>query len=220
VELFNKKVDPLHHSLKLRCRFDMRLKPNIKSIRDIGDINVVESERGEYGIMEYPRALPRAKLYANWQTPTSDAATLNLLTNQDFEPLDTVLLANETPIPLPNSDSRADPGTVTITDYHPKAVRLEADAKTASVLLLNDRTGPDWRVRIDGVPAEILRCNYIMRGVYLNPGHHIVEFRFEPSLKALGLSMSAIALVIILAGFLISSGKTRGTSVVGDKSVS
>ena len=35
----------------------------------------------------------------------------------------------------------------------------------------------------------MLRCNYIMRGVYLTPGNHTVEFRYHTSLKTLCLSL-------------------------------
>jgi hypothetical protein len=48
-----------------------------------------------------------------------------------------------------------------------------------SVLLLNDKFDPNWRVTVDGKPAELLRCNFIMRGVYLTSGAHTVEFEFE-----------------------------------------
>jgi len=35
-----------------------------------------------------------------------------------------------------------------------------------------------WQVFVNGKPAELLRCNFIMRGVYLTPGAHTVEFKF------------------------------------------
>jgi hypothetical protein len=211
VDMLNTRADPVHHSFALQGRFSMRPKPGLLAVGDIGDYTVESNPKGEFGIIEYPRTLPRAKLYANWRTPTNDDASLQILTNQDFEPLDTVLVAPNTPVKEPNSTSTADPGTVTITDYHPKHVRLEAEAKTAAILLLNDRFGVDWRVSIDGAPANVLRCNYIMRGVYLTPGHHMVEFRFSPSLQSFYLSVSAIFIGIILAGYLIVTRKGVAT---------
>jgi hypothetical protein len=203
VDFFNQRADPIHHSFKLLTLFNMRPKPGLQSLGDIGDFTVQTGTKGEFGIIENTRALPRAKLYSNWRTPTNDAAALAMLANPEFEPWDTVLLSTNTPAPQPTSDSTADPGTVAITDYHPKHIRLEADAKTPAVLLLNDRNNPDWRARVDGALTPILRCNYIMRGVYLTPGHHIVEFQFKPSLKSLYVSVSAIVIGIILAGYLL-----------------
>jgi hypothetical protein len=202
----------IHNGFNVQGYFNIVPKSGIEAVGDYGDYTAESSEKGNFSIIEYPRALPRAKLYSNWRTPTNDAATLNLLTNQNFEPWDTVLIATNTPVPQPESTSTADAGTVTITDYQPKYVRLEADAKTSAVLLLNDRTGLDWHIRIDGASAPALRCNYIMRGVYLTPGHHLVEFRFRPSLKTFYLSVSAVVIGIILAGYLIITRKPAATS--------
>jgi hypothetical protein len=207
MEFLNQRADPVHHSFKLRGFFNMVRKPNIQSVGDVGDFTIESGPKGEYGIIEYPMALPRAKLYSNWRTPTNDQETLDLLTNQEFDPWKTVLIATNTPLPQPDSTATADPGSVTITDYHPKHVRLEANASTPSVLLLNDRVGSDWRVRIDGVWGSILRCNYIMRGVSLTPGHHVVEFVFRPSIDSLYVSVSAICIGIILSGYLIITRK-------------
>jgi hypothetical protein len=210
MEFLNQRADPKHHSFTVVQNFIMRLKPGLQTGTDAGDLTVeavnpsAHPPRGElYGIIEYTRALPRAKLYSNWRTPTNDAETLRLLGDPDFEPLDTVLIATNPPLPQPSSSSTADPGTVTITDYRPKYVRLEADAKTQAVLLLNDRADTNWTVRVDGAPAPVLRCNYIMRGVYLASGHHIIEFQFKPPLNTLFISVSAIVIGIILSGYLI-----------------
>jgi hypothetical protein len=208
MEFLNQRADPIHHSFKLQGLFNMTRKANIEAVGDVGDLTVESGAKGEYGIIEYTNALPRAKLYSNWRTPTNDNATLDLLASQDFDPWATVLIAPNTPLPPSASTSAGDPGTVAITDYHSKYVRLEADAKTPAVLLLNDRINADWRVRVDGAWTSVLRCNYIMRGVYVTPGHHVVEFVFKPSLDSLYVSVSAILIGIILAGYLIVSRKS------------
>ena len=52
--------------------------------------------------------------------------------------------------------------------YDPKRIVLKTRADTSTVLLLNDKHHPAWRVTVDGQPAELLRANYLMRGVYLS----------------------------------------------------
>jgi hypothetical protein len=178
------------------------------TVGDVGDLTVESGPKGEYGIIEYTDALPRAKLYANWRSPTNDAEMLDLLGSQKFDPWQSVLIAANTPLPPSASATNADAGEVRIVDYHPKSVRLEANAKTPAVLLLNDRFGADWRVRVDGAWTSVLRCNYIMRGVYLTAGHHVVEFVFRPSLDSLYVSVSAIVIGIILSGYLIITCQT------------
>jgi len=60
---------------------------------------------------------------------------------------------------------------------------------------------------VDGKPAELLRCNFIMRGVYLSPGQHTVEFDFSLPNKPLYLTLSAIGVGILLGGLLLLRGK-------------
>jgi len=93
---------------------------------------------------------------------------------------------------------------VNITSYKPKDITLQASAKTNVVLLYNDRIADDgWRVWVDGKPSQLLRCNYIMRGVFLPPGGHTVEFRFQPSVTPLYVTLSAFVVGILLAGWLV-----------------
>ena len=206
MEFLNQRTDPTHHSFKLDGLFNIAKKQD--TVGDVGDLTVESGAKGEYGIIEYTNALPRAKLYANWRSPTNDTETLDVLCSQEFDAWQTVLSAPNTPLPPSASTINADAGEVSIVDYHPKYVRLEANARTPAVLLLNDRIGADWRVRVDGAWASVLRCNYIMRGVYVTPGHHVVEFVFRPSLDSLYVSVSAIVIGIILSGYLIITRKT------------
>jgi thiosulfate reductase cytochrome b subunit len=81
--------------------------------------------------------------------------------------------------------------------------------------LLNDRYESHWKVLVDGRPDTLLRCNFIMRGVYLPAGQHTVEFRFQPPFKLLYVGLFAIgASLLILIGVIISSPKLVEESVV------
>jgi hypothetical protein len=212
-ELLNARADPIHQSFKLDGLFNLALKTGLTELTDVGDETVVAGQKGQNAIVEYPLALPRAKLYSTWQTPADDDTVLKTLASFDFDPWSTVLISKDTPLEPASSAATADAGAVQITQYHPKFVKLEAEATTSCVLLLNDRFGGNWQVWVDGAKSALLRCNYIMRGVYLTPGHHVVEFRFAPSLKSLYLSVSAIALEVLLAGFLIITRKTGAAPV-------
>jgi hypothetical protein len=199
----NDRADTNYNSFKVVEFFNMQAKPGVKEVEEISDITAESAEKGAFAVIEYVRALPRVKLYSKWQTPANEAAILKRLAAPEFEPQDTVLISDETPLPEIDSATTADPGTVEITQYHPKYVKMEADAKTPCVLLLNDRWNPDWRVWVDGAKSAVLRCNYIMRGVYLKPGNHTVEFRFQPSVTSLYISLCATVIGILLAEYLI-----------------
>ncbi|MGA2541328.1 MAG: hypothetical protein ABSG78_07165 [Verrucomicrobiota bacterium] len=203
VPYLNERADPMQRGFQIRARFDLVYKPWVTNkAEDSGDLTAVITNNGPFALIEITNALPRAKLYSNWQIPADDASTLRLLDSETFDPMKTVLVSSNTPVPAAAAPE-ADPGTVRIVDYKPKEVHLRATAKSAAVLLLNDRTDPDWRAWVDQKPVAPLQCNYIMRGVYLTPGEHTVDFRFEPSQGPLYVTLAALAFGIVLGAWLI-----------------
>ncbi len=76
------------------------------------------------------------------------------------------------------------------------------------MLLLNAKFDPQWSVTVDGQPAELLRCNFIMRGVYLpTAGRHTVEFSFTLPHRPLYVTLTAIGVGLLLCGFLFYASR-------------
>jgi hypothetical protein len=203
------------NSFRTLMRMNFVPKAGIAQPLDGGDWTVQTNSDGPVVLMDFTRALPRAKLYANWRN-VDDAAALQQLGSQPFDPEKVVLVATNTPVAQTPGSPDADAGTVKISHYQSKDLTLEADAKTPAVLLLNDRTGDDWNVWVDQKPGAVLRCNYIMRGVFVPAGHHTVEFRYQPPLKLLFVSLTAFGLGIVLAGFVIVTHFTRKQETLSD----
>jgi len=207
VEALNKLGQP-KDSFRNVMRLDIVNKPGVVQAQDAGDQTVQVSSNGPVALIEFTAALPRTKLYSNWKV-VDDPAALQLLGSAPFDPAKTVLVATNTSIPQAPGSADADPGTVKITKYQSTDLLMEADAKTPAVLLLNDRTGDNWNVLVDGKPAPFLRCNYIMQGTFVPAGHHVVEFRYQPSLTLLFVSLTAFAAGLVLAGFVIVTNFKR-----------
>jgi hypothetical protein len=133
-----------------------------------------------------------------------DQATLHEMVSDSFDPTKIVLLSK--PLATSNQTSPASTnhtaGTVEFKSYSPKHTVLQTSADSASVLLLNDKYDPDWKVIVDGAPAELLRCNFIMRGVHLSPGQHKVEFVFRPNIRPVYVGLVGIILAGALLGYL------------------
>jgi hypothetical protein len=189
------------NSFRTVLRVNMVAKPGVELIEDGGDMTVQTNSQGSMALIEFTNALPRAKLYGHWEAMEDDSA-LRRLDSPQFDPQDTVLVARQTPVAQAPGQPGVDAGTVDISQYDPKDLILKADAKIPVVLLLNDRTGDDWNVWIDQNPGTILRCNYMMRGVFVPPGRHTIEFRYQPPRKMLCVSLAAYALGILLGGYI------------------
>jgi hypothetical protein len=198
VKIINDQADPVQRRFKLHTSFKLSRgsRPNAPIITSL-------ATNGPYALIEFTAALPRAALYTK-VISTNRAAHLPLLANPAFDPRDTVLV-EEPPVPalLAAPASGTNRGEVAFRSYAPKRIVLEARAAERSVLLLNDRHDPGWKVTVDGQPATLLRCNYIMRGVRLEPGTHTVEFRFEPPRGGLLLSLGGLVVALGLIGLVV-----------------
>ena len=201
LDVMNEQLDPGQHRFRIVQRFEIVAKPGVERPTQLEELTAVPGDNGGYALFEFTGALPRVKLYSHWQISTNDTATLQTLANLSFDPWQTVLVS--TPRPTAPTVTNDNSGTVEFKSYAPKDIRFATEAGTPTVLLLNDKFDSLWRVWVDGRPAELLRCNFIMRGVYLTPGTHIVEFKFELPHSLLYVSLAAIIVGLILSGSLI-----------------
>ena len=244
LDVLNAQLDPAQHRFRIVQRFDIVPKPGIEQVTQLEEMTAAPGDSGAIALLEFSGALPRARLYSNWQISTNDPAarqrwldalkqhlpeepysaiaslnvtdqgTLETLADTNFDPAKTVLLSAPLAVaPVTNSISD-NSGTVEFKSYAPNDIVLGAQAAAPSVLLLNDMFEPHWQVHVDGKPAELLRCNFIMRGVYLTPGAHTVEFQFSLPHKPLYLTLAAIGVGILLGGFLIFSTRRHSQRVV------
>jgi hypothetical protein len=176
------------------------------------DANVVTrtNASGPFALIEFTGALPRARLFAHWQVVTNDADALSTLAATNFNPAQTVLVSTPLPVsaPPPTATNQA-AGAVEYVSYAPKDVQLKATAACPAVLLLNDKHDPSWTVTVDGQPASLLRCNYLMRGVFLPAGQHQVRFTFRLPTRALKVSLAALGVGLCLLGVLLFDARRR-----------
>jgi hypothetical protein len=236
---------PPSQRFRIAAAFNVIQRPGVANATMLELFTTEPATNGQYAVLEFTGALPRAKLYSNWHPGTNNSAAAHVwtkvleqrfrasapevadaLAHQDsndqaalfelasasFEPERTVLLANSNPsippsVPAIATNENPNAGTVEFTSYAPKKIRLKAKAETPAVLLLNDKYDPSWQVWVDGNRAPLLRCNFIMRGVYLPPGEHTVEFRFEPPIGSLYISCAAVLVGLLLLGYLAMSNR-------------
>ena len=202
LDVMNEQIDLDQHRFRIVQRFNFVPKPGILQPRIYEELTAIPDNNGLYALFELSGALPRAKLYSNWQVNTNDEAVLKTLASTNFDAWQTVLVSTPLPVAPAPSATNKNTGTVEFKSYAPKDIVFDAKAETPSVLLLNDRFDPHWQVLVDGKPAELLRCNFIMRGVYLPAGPHTVELKFALPIGPLYVSLTAIGVAILLCGLL------------------
>ena len=65
-----------------------------------------------------------------------------------------------------------------------------------------------WKAYVDGKETDIIKTDYLLRGLYLTAGKHEIEFKFHPETYfkwgKVSLVSSILILLICLAGFGLS----------------
>lgn len=82
---------------------------------------------------------------------------------------------------LPTSLSKDSIAEVRLLDYTPNRVSYKTYNREEGLAIFSEIYYPHgWSATIDGRPADILRANYILRGLVVPAGEHTIEFVFDP----------------------------------------
>jgi hypothetical protein len=167
----------------------------------------------EVVIYEFSHPLPRASVFYAAETLPDDRV-LERLKESDFNPLERVILGEESLSPESSSVVNALGGgaaqpvsAANILSYESQRVRIETQTSAPAILVLNDANYPGWRALVNGQPAPILTADYLFRGVVVPSGHVRVEFVYAPTSFRVGAAISLasfVALVLPLIGLAIS----------------
>jgi hypothetical protein len=92
--------------------------------------------------------------------------------------------------PVPGLRRPATPAAVQVTGRDHTRVRVSVRTGGDGLLVLADPWYPQWRVEVDGRPAELLRVDHALRGVRVPAGDHQVVFTYQDRAFQLGLALS------------------------------
>ncbi|GAB3645865.1 YfhO family protein [Echinicola sediminis] len=105
-------------------------------------------------------------------------------------------------------------GTATLKEYRPNRLTYTIDAKKEGLVVFSEIYYPEgWKATIDGKEADILRVNYLLRGLMVPKGQSEVIFNFEPISYYRGsfiaVSSQYFIILLLLAGAILSIKKLR-----------
>ena len=164
---------------------------------------VFASPDGATLILENRSVLPKAWLAPVALLVGSSQEALGVMQNPSFNPRTMALVESAPPIPLANPNGPLSAaGQVRVLRYEGERIDLEAAVAANSLLMLGEKYYKGWQATVDGKLAEIHPVNHVLRGVYLTPGMHKVEFVFDPMPFKVGkyLTLASFALFAVMLG--------------------
>jgi hypothetical protein len=127
-------------------------------------------------VVPNPLVLPRARLIEQTVTVPTAEDVLIAISHGQWDP-GTLLAAWDQHLPeTPAGPDR--PGTVGEPDYSPAGIRIVAEVRRPSFLVLAENWADGWSARVDGTPTPVYRVNFLQQAVRLGPGRHEVVFHY------------------------------------------
>ena len=160
---------------------------------------VFQSPDGKQLVLENRQVLPKAWLVNSVEVVEDREQRIQKLQSADFNPREKVLVEKQPVLMLQRDNSS--PGHLEMLRIKPNQLDFRVDTAANSLLVLGEKYHKGWKALVDGKTVEIVPVNHILRGVYLPPGRHTVEFRFDPLPFKVGkwLTLGSFALFGIVA---------------------
>ena len=157
-----------------------------------------------HNALALPRAyvLPRTQAFSSARHP--DQTPTQLVAGPDVDLHRMVLIEGDPSVAAEPVGEAAVTPAVSVQDLGPNVVRVVASADAPAYLMLDDFYHRGWSAQVDGQPARIFVANALFRAVAIDPGTHVVEFRFAPASHLLGALVSGLCLVVAIGAIVWS----------------
>ena len=143
-------------------------------------------------VYERPAVLPRAWIVPQIEVLYDTAATLARIHDPEFDPRTTALVDSAIEC------AHGSEGEVEIVRY--EGNRIEAQVRGGGGLLIFSEVDyPGWQATVDGNPAQLVRADYLLRALCVPAGEHQVTLVYDPPLLKVGLAITALTLLFIIA---------------------
>ena len=133
---------------------------------------------------------------------TKSTAVINTTAefNQDFKNLKNII-----------KDSTA---TITLNLHKPNHVKYISSNKNIGFAVFSETYYKNgWKATIDGKEAKIFNVDYVLRGLEIPAGKHIIEFKFEPQVIKTGSTIALFSafgvILLLIAGVYFEMKKKK-----------
>lgn len=163
----------------------------------------------DFIVFENQTALPRAWLVLR-AAAYSDEDQLDLIHGgkgkETFSPREMALVtfedANGVDSLLTSSSTSVAEGTVRTVTRSANAIEIEAETAQTAMLVLSELYDRGWHATVDGRAAKICRVNFLLRGVRLEAGRHVVKMWYSPWSARIGALVSVTTVLFLLVVFV------------------
>jgi hypothetical protein len=139
--------------------------------------------------------------------------------NSGFDPARTAIVDQRFADQLPaNLSSNTEGNKILLESYSPNALSYKCSAAENGMIVFSEiYYAKGWNAYLDGKLVPHFRTNYILRGMVVPKGNHVIEFKFEPTMlytaESISLAASSILIALIIGMLFIDWKRTKNLAV-------
>lgn len=150
----------------------------------------------DYDLVQVYGWEPRVSVVPAWTVAGSARDALRGVLTPGFDPSRMAYLESDPGI-AQVTDAQA--GSATYTEVAPEDVRIEVDAPAPSIVVVRNSYEPGWSATVDGRPAPVLATDYLLQGVPVAAGQHVVWLVYRDPEVSRGLTAGALVWLTLLS---------------------
>lgn len=170
----------------------------------------VADDKGNQRVIPNPNALGNVWFVTSILHVNTADQEIDTLGAANFEPRTTAVINNEFgSLVTDNSLGNDSLASIQLSTYAPDKLTYEYTSATPQVAVFSEiyyAGANGWKAYVDGKEQAHFRCNYVLRGMALPAGKHMVEFKFEPQSYYAGNKIAYAGSFILLAFVLGTLG--------------
>ena len=182
------------------------VQPEQSVLRELKSTNPTVYSDDLVDVLENRDALPRA-----WIVHSAKQArrteTLKLLNSGAVDPRRTALLERSPPDLAHPANISAD--RASLTTYEADRISLRTSTGAPGLLVLSEAYYPAWKAYVDGRPVPLYVADHVLRTVPVPAGEHTVELRYESWSLRVGMAVSLISYLALIALALAGARRRR-----------
>jgi hypothetical protein len=160
-------------------------------------------EEGPWALYTLDRQIPRVSILSSWQVVGSDMQALQVVTGRGFDPAAGAVLERSPGIDSSMPSGVVGAGSATYQALGLQSARITLSALSPVIVLVRNVYDPHWSATLDGRPVPVLAADYLVQGIPVPPGRHVIVVSYEDPTIGQGLAGTGLSTALLLGGALV-----------------
>jgi len=166
------------------------------------------AQQGRWALYRLPGTPPMATVVGQWVVMASADAALGEVTATGFDPQSTVVVERD-PGLREGGTTPGPAGEATYRQLGDQAATVEVRAARPAIVLVRNTYDPNWRASVDGRTVPVLAADFVVQGIAVGAGRHVIRLRYHDPTIGYGLIGSVLTVALLLGAAVVLRRRGR-----------